>query len=523
MLDELITKGEHGNVEFKERLDSKVHLSDSKRKHLATQMKYRLEQGNGEAIYVIGVTDSGKPVGLDKLEFEETLNVLRVIAAENNAKIKQVEKYAVNGKIIGKVTIRKVVKGKVNVIVATAGHVDSGKSTLLGSLISGMPDDGAGKTRIFLDTLPHEIQRGLSADLSYALYGFKDGKPIKLKNPLDKKERAKLVEEAEKIVSFVDTVGHEPWLRTTIRGLVGQNIDYALLTVGVDSGVTRITKEHLGLLMAMNIPTVIVLTKIDRFDEQKVQEVEEEVESLLKYIGKIPIKIKSKEDVTLVLDKLDVVVPMLRVSSVTLEGFELLDYLLMLLPPRERKLEEPFLMYIDKVYNVKGVGTVVSGTVKQGKLEAGKELLLGPMNDGRFVKVKATSIQTHYHSLDEAEAGFVIGIAIRGVKHEAVKRGMILCEPSLNPKPVRSFEAEIMVLTHPTVIKSGYEPVVHLATVAETVKLECLDKEYLKAGETGRVRMIFKFRPYYIEPNTRFVFREGKTKGIGKVLKVFYG
>ncbi|MCD6402795.1 MAG: GTP-binding protein, partial [Candidatus Aenigmarchaeota archaeon] len=378
----------------------------------------------------------------------------------------------------------------------------------------------AGKTRMFLDTLPHEIQRGLSAELAYALYGFKNGKPMKLKNPLDKKERSRIVDECEKIISFVDTVGHEPWLRTTIRGLVGQSVDYGLLTIGIDSGITKITKEHLGILLALGIPVIVVLTKIDRFDEKRIKEVEEEVEKMLKYIGKVPFRIKSKQDVALVVDRLDVIVPIIQTSAKTLEGYELLDELLLHLNPRRRELERPFLMYIDKVYNIKGVGTVVSGTVKQGEIETGSEVLLGPFKTGEFKRVKATSIQTHYHPLDKVKAGFVVGVALRGVKYEDVHRGMVICDPELNPSAIWRFEADILVLNHPTCVKVGYEPVVHVNTIAETAKIEWLEKEYLKAGESGRAIMKFKFRPHFIQPGEKFVFREGKTKGIGTILRV---
>ena len=521
MLEDLLKTGERENIEFKEALFIHVHLKPEKRQHLASQMKFRLENGKGRAIYIIGVDDKGKARGLSKLEFEETLTVLRTVAAENSARITNVERFEINGKTIGKLTIERVYEGKVNLVVATAGHVDSGKSTLLGCLISGMKDDGAGKTRIFLDTLPHEIERGLSAELAYALYGFKDGKPIKLKNPLDKKERARVVEESDKLVSFVDTVGHEPWLRTTIRGLVGQGVDYGLLTIGVDSGVTKITKEHLGLLLAMDLPVIIALTKVDRFNEERIQKVEQDVEKLLKFIGKIPLKIKNEEDIALVVDRINNVVPVIRTSAITLEGYNLLDKLFLMLNPRERDLDKPFLMYIDKIYNIRGVGTVVSGTIIQGTIEAGSELLLGPNRHGKFLKVKTMSIETHYHPLNKAKAGFVVGIALRGVKHEEVERGMVLCDPEVRPKAYRSFEAEILVLNHPTCVRNGYEPVVHIHTVSEAVKLQCLDKEYLKAGEFGRVKMTFKFKPHYINIGDKFVFREGKTKGIGTVLKVF--
>ena len=517
----LVPRKENKNIEFKEKLTAETHLRNERKQHLASQMKFKLETGGGKAIYIIGVDDSGTSKGLTDIEFEETLNVLKVIAAENNAEVAKVEKFPENGKLIGRIVISGASKValKQHIIVATSGHVAHGKSTLVGTLMTGMPDKN-GKHWLYLNVLPHEIERGLSADLHYALYGFKAGKPIHLKNPLDKKERSKLVEQADKVISFVDTVGHEPWLRTTIRGLVGQSIDYGLLVVAADDGVTHITKEHLGILLAMNLPIIICITKVDKVGSKKIEDAERQIEEQLKRVGRLPYSIKEEKDLAVVLDKLDTVVPVIKTSAVNLEGYGLLNKLLLMLPERRKDLDKPFMMFIDRIYNVTGVGVVVSGTIKQGKLKAGSELLLGPNESGVFKTVRAPTIEMHYYPLKEADAGLVVGIAIKGAKMEEVKRGMILCDKSVKPKAVKSFEAEILVLNHPTRIATGYEPVIHLQTAAEVAKIECLDREYLKSGDTGRVRFTLKYYPQFLEVGGRFVFREGKTKGIGTVLKI---
>ncbi|MBU5537322.1 MAG: GTP-binding protein [Candidatus Aenigmatarchaeota archaeon] len=517
----VIPSKENKNIEFKEKLSSVIHLKQEKKQHLAAQMKYRLEIGKGTAIYVIGVDDNGKAKGLTELEFEESLNVLKVIASENNAEIVKVEKFSDNGNLLGKVVISKVATNgfKSHIVVVISGHVNHGKSTLIGTLMTGKADTDL-KNWLFLDRLPHEIERNLSADLHYALLGFKDNKPFHFKNPLDKKERSRIVEQSDKLISFVDTPGHEGFLRTAIRGVVGQDIDYGLLVVAADDGVMNITKEHLGLLLAMNLPVIVCVTKIDKVGEKRIDETEAQIEELLKNVGRIPYLIKDENDLNVVIDKLNTIVPIIKTSAVTLEGYDILNKLLSLLPERKRDLNKPFLMFIDKVYNVSGVGTVVSGTIKQGRLKAGNELLLGPDATGKMRKVKASSIEMHYHRLVEADTGFVVGVALRGVNYDEVKRGMILCSPELDPKPVKSFEADVLVLTHPTRITNGYEPVVHLFTIGESAKVELLDKEYLKAGENGKVRFAFKYSSHYLEEGDRFVFREGKTKGIGTVTKI---
>lgn len=512
---------ENKNIEFKEILSPSIHLSEDKRQHLATQMKYRLEIGKGKAIYIIGVDDKGQTKGLTDFELEQSMNVLRAIANENAAEITKFEKFVENGRSIAKVLITKVLgkPTKKHIILATAGHVNHGKSTLVACLMTNRPDKN-GKAWLFLDVLPHEIERGLSADLHYALYGFKDGEPIRLKNPLDKKERSRVVAEANKLISFVDTVGHEPWLKTTIRGIVGQSIDYGLVVVAADDGPTHITREHLGLMLAMDYPIIICITKIDKVPKKRVEETERGIDKLLKNVGRVPYKIREKSDIHVVIDKLGTVVPLINTSATTLAGYDLLNGLLRALPERKKDVDKPFLMFVDRAYNVTGVGTVVSGTVKQGRLKPGTELIIGPDSAGSFKRVKAKSIEMHYHRLAEANAGLVVGIALRGIKHEAVERGMILCDSAIKPRAVKSFEADILVLNHPTRIATGYEPIMHNNTIAETVKLTLVNKKYLKSGESGRVRMTFRYQPQFVQKGDRFVFREGKTKGIGTVTKI---
>jgi len=508
-------------IEFKEVLSPETHLHEDKKQHLATQMKYRLDVGKGKAIYILGVDDNGRTKGLTDFELQQTMNVLRVIANENNAEITKFEKFVENGKFIAKVLITKIPgrPTRRHIIVATAGHVNHGKSTLVACLMRGKPDKD-GKAWLFLDVLPHEIERGLSADLHYALYGFKGGKAMTFQNPLDKKERSHVVAEADKIISFVDTVGHEPWLKTTIRGVVGQSIDYGLLVVAADDGPTHITREHLGLMLAMDYPIVICITKVDKVPKKRLEKVEADIDNLMKNIGRVPYKINAEADIHVVTNKMGTIVPIINTSATTLEGYNLLNALLEALPERKKEVDKPFLMFIDRAYNITGVGTVVSGTVKQGRLKPGTDIIIGPDRANNFKRVRAKTIEMHYHRLAEANAGLVVGVALRGIKYEDVERGMILCDESIKPHAVKVFEADILVLSHPTRIANGYEPILHNNTISETVKLTLLDKKYLKSGDSGRVRMVFRYQPQFVQPGDKFVFREGKTKGIGTVTKI---
>lgn len=533
-LERAVERGERegGNVEFKERLTKDLHLAEGRRESLAAQLRHRVLSGDGEATYVIGVTDNGGINGIRPEAFSESMDVLSLLAAEAGSHIEEVETWGVDeanetDRIVGVATVREgaAMSDDEHIVVGTAGHVDHGKSTLVGSLVTGQADDGQGGTRSFLDVQPHEIERGLSADLSYGVYGFDEDGPVRMDNPHRKGDRARIVEEADRLVSFVDTVGHEPWLRTTIRGLVGQKLDYGLLTVAADDGPTRTAREHLGILLATELPTIVAITKADLVTDERLQEVEREVERLLRDVDKTPLRVE-RHGVQAALEEIsDTVVPIVTTSAVTKEGLDTLDELFEQLPKTSTDTtqeDEQFRMYVDRTYSVTGVGAVASGTIKSGEIEAGDELLLGPMPDGQFREVEARSIEMHYHRVEEATAGRIVGIALKGIREESIERGMVLLPREADPQPVREFEAEVMVLNHPTRIDSGYEPVVHLETVSEAAAFYPTDGQLLP-GDSGTATVRFKFRPYLVEEGQRFVFREGHSKGVGTVTSVSAG
>jgi elongation factor 1-alpha len=525
VLEEKIQEGEtkEGDIEFKTELEKDIHLKDGKRESLAAQMRYRVISGNGEATYVIGVSDNGDIEGLNPDKFSETMDVLSLLASEVDVHINNVQTWSTGkeDKIVGLATIKEgqpVEHDKDHLIIGTAGHVDHGKSTLVGSLMTGESDNGEGGTRSYLDVKPHEIERGLSADISYAVYGFKDKKPLRMDNPNRNTDRSQLVEKSDKLVSFVDTVGHKPWLRTTIRGLVGQKIDYGLLTIAADDGPTETTKEHLGLLIATELPIIVCITKTDKVEKERVEEVERNIEQLLRQANRTPLLVNRHGIQSAVNEISSEVVPILRTSAVTMEGFEDLDHMMKELEPREKNTSGSQ-MYIDKIYNIDGVGPVVSGTVQSGVIEKGDDLLIGPLRNGEFKEVTARSIEIHYYSVDKAKEGQIASIAISDVDIEDVERGMVLLPSESDPESTKRFEAELMVLNHPTKITEGYEPVIHLETISETAIINPNENQMM-AGDKGTAELRFKFGEHYIEEGQKFVFREGKSKGVGKIKRI---
>lgn len=532
VLEEVVDQGEeeNGSIEFKKRLREDVHLQDGKFESLTAQLRHRILSGDGEATYVIGVTDDGGIDGVPSDQFSESLDVLSLICEEADAHIANVDTWGVEeDRLVGLVTVKEgslIDVDEDHIVIGTAGHVDHGKSTLIGSLITGQADNGAGEMREYLDTRPHEVERGLSATLSHAVYGFDEsGDPMYMDDPLRETEQASVVEGADRLVSFVDTVGHEPWLRTTIRGLVGQRLDYGLLTVAADDGPTQKTREHLGILLATELPTIVAITKSDIVDDDRVEMVQRTVERHLRDVGKTPLRVETYGTAQAVEEMSEDVVPIIVTSAVTRNGLDELNTMFQKLPKRKTESAAgDFKMYVDRVYEVTGVGAVVSGSIKSGTVNTDDSLLIGPFKDGSFREVEARSIEFHHYRVDEAKAGQIVGINLTGVSADELDthggRGMVLLDPDTDPEPVWSFEAELMVLNHPTSIKDGYEPVVHLETLSETARIYPEDEENLLPGDTGKATVEFKFNPCYVEEGQKFIFREGKAKGVGTVVNV---
>lgn len=526
-LEEAIETGEQkdGSVEFKESLQKDIHFIDERRNSLVAQLRHRVLSGDGTAEYVIGVSDDGAIKGLTQDEFEETVDVLSTISQEADAHIESVDSWVVEDldKQVGLVTIEEGPDEQIStndhMLIGTAGHVDHGKSTLVGSLVTGSTDNGKGSLREYLDVQPHEIQRGLSADLSYAVYGFSEsGDAIRMNDPSRNQEKSEVVENADRVVSFVDTVGHKPWLSTTIRGLVGQRLDYGLLAVSADSGPTQTTKEHLGVLLAMELPTIVAITKTDLVPEERVEETEREIEKLLREVNCTGLAGSRYDTDTLISEVDSSTIPIIRTSAVTRDGFGTLDELFRELPKTQvDTVSDRFNMYIDKRYLVEGVGTVASGTVMSGSIEAGDKVYVGPKADGSFIESKVRSIEIHYHQVNKASSGELISVALQNITKDDLRRGMIITDEK--PQPTKRFKAEVMILNHPTSVSDGYEPVIHLETISESVYLELEDPPLLP-GDTGEITVEFKFNPYVIEEGQRFVFREGESKGVGTVTEI---
>jgi len=343
-------------------------------------------------------------------------------------------------------------------------------------------------------------------------------------NPLDESH---VYLNSSKVVCFVDLGGHERYLRTTLRGVMAKVPDYAMLVVGANAGLLSMGREHLGIAVALRIPVFVVVTKVDMVSEEVYRSTLEEVLRVLKMPGvnKLPLVVRDHDDVVVAARHMPSgrVAPIFRVSSVTGEGLDLLRKFLNLLPPRTRwreRLKEPLLMYVDEVFNVRGVGPVIAGLLLSGAVAEGDTVLLGPMRDGGWRSVRVKSIQINRVPVNRAYAGMDAALALAGVEYEELEKGLAVLDKRLKPRTVWSFKARVTILRHPTTIKRGFQSVLHLGAIRSAVKFAEMAREPMRTGDTGIVKLEFLYHPWYLREGDTFVLRDSRTRAIGKVLEL---
>lgn len=277
--------------------------------------------------------------------------------------------------------------------VAVIGNVDSGKSTLVGVLTKCMLDDGRGSLRKLVFNYSHEKENGRTSSVTHEIMGFKNGKQVEPERANEKKITAwmNITKQSDKIVSLIDLCGHEMYLKTTIFGLTGLVSDYALIVVGANMGVQRMTKEHLGIALALKIPIFIVVTKCDIAPDEIKKQTLDNIIKILRSSGaqKTPIVIKEDDDLRVYSESIlcNTICPIFSISSTTGDGVEKLRNFLGSLISRseitkkEHKPDsktEKVEYLIDSVFTVKGVGLVTSGVLVSGHVKINSTLMIGP-------------------------------------------------------------------------------------------------------------------------------------------------
>jgi len=453
---------------------------------------------------------------------------------DNNNDTVILKKNKIQTKMVAELLVRSFEDGKyLDLRLAVCGNVDSGKSTLIGVLTRGKLDNGRGLARLNVFQHKHEISSGRTSSISHQIMGFDSKGNIVNYSQHDTIDQQigwrEIVDKSSKVVTFIDLAGHERYLKTTVFGMTGHVPDYSLIVVGSNMGVTRMTKEHIGLSLALKLPMIFIVTKIDICPENILKETLDSINKILKLPGvrKLPYIVKNEDDVIAAARNVpsDRICPIFLVSHVTGENLNLLKTFFNIMPLRkdwESLVGKSAEFFIDQTFFVSGVGTVVSGFVNQGTIKLGDTLNLGPDGNGQWRKAQVKGIHVKRNPVKSCFAGQHASFALKKEKRSAIRKGMVMVEEE-HPKAIWEFTAEILVLYHSTTISAKYQPVIHTMCVRQSAKIVTIfDKDSLRTGDKAKVKFRFLFRPEYVKVGARLIFREGNTKGLGVITGLIF-
>lgn len=341
------------------------------------------------------------------------------------------------------------------IIVGTAGHIDHGKTALVRAL-----------TGIDADRLQEEKRRGITIDIGFA----------HLELPTTNGDALRL--------GFVDVPGHERFVRNMLAGIGG--IDMVLLVIGADEGIKPQTVEHFDICRLLAIPRgITVLTKADLVDEETLNVVRMEVQEFLRgsFLDGAPI------------------VP---VSSKTGAGLEELKRQIASVAAEvpTKSAEAIFRLPIDRVFTMKGFGTVVTGTLISGFVTKDDEVEIAPT--GKRVRVRG--VQVHGQAAEKAVAGERTALNLTGVSTEDLARGMMLTQPGLL-RPTSTVDVSIALLKEAKPLKSRARVHLHAYTFETVAEVVLYEGKQLQPGETGFAQLRLA-EPTLMVPGDRFILRQ---------------
>ncbi|MCK4226619.1 elongation factor Tu [candidate division WOR-3 bacterium] len=390
----------------------------------------------------------------------------------------------------------KFKRTKTHLNVGTIGHVDHGKSTLTSAMTKVLEARGLATFVPFdsIDKAPEEKARGITIQLAHIEY-----------------------ETEKRHYAHIDCPGHADYIKNMITGAA--QMDGAILVVSAPDSVMPQTREHVLLARQVNVPSVIVfVNKVDMMDDPELIElVEMEVRDLLNQYefpgDEVPVIKGSALEALKYNEDCEAWKPI----------EELLDAMDNYMPEPKREVDKPFLLAVEDIFSIKGRGTVATGRVERGTIHPGEEVEIVGIDETK--KTVATSLEMFRKILDESIAGDNVGVLLRGMKKDEVKRGMVLAAPG-SITPHRKFNAEVYVLEEKeggrhTAFTPGYRPQFYFRTTDITGMVKGFkDREMVLPGDHVEMN-IELIHPIAMEKELRFAIREGgRTVGAGVVTKI---
>ena len=386
-------------------------------------------------------------------------------------------------------------RSKPHLNIGTIGHVDHGKTTLTAAISSVLANQGLAEQRDFssIDNAPEEKERGITINTSHVEY-----------------------QTANRHYAHVDCPGHADYVKNMVTGAA--QMDGAILVVASTDGPMPQTREHILLARQVGVPALVVfMNKVDMVDDEELLElVEMEIRELLSFYefdgDNIPVVQGSALGALNNEDK--------WVATVS----ELMEAVDNHIPLPERLIDKDFLMPVEDVFSITGRGTVATGRVERGVINSGDPVEIMGMGAENLTST-ITGVEMFRKILDRGEAGDNVGLLLRGIDKEKIKRGMVICKPG-SVKPHTKFQAEVYVLSKDeggrhTPFFKGYNPQFYFRTTDVTGTISLPEGvEMVMPGDNLTITVDLQ-KEVAMEEGLRFAIREGgRTVGAGQVTKI---
>ncbi|MDR2130707.1 MAG: elongation factor Tu [Odoribacteraceae bacterium] len=386
-------------------------------------------------------------------------------------------------------------RSKPHVNIGTIGHVDHGKTTLTAAITMVLARQGLSEIRTFdsIDNAPEEKERGITINTAHVEY-----------------------QTANRHYAHVDCPGHADYVKNMVTGAA--QMDGAILVCAATDGPMPQTREHILLARQVNVPRMVVfLNKVDMVDDPEMLElVEMEVRELLSFYGfdgeKSPIILGSA---------LGALNGEAKWEAKVIELMDAVDTWIEL-PPRD--IDKPFLMPVEDVFSITGRGTVATGRIETGVIHTGDEIeIIGLGAEGK--KTVCTGVEMFRKILDDGQAGDNVGLLLRGIDKDEIKRGMVLAKPK-SITPHTKFKAEVYILKKEeggrhTPFHNKYRPQFYIRTLDVTGEISLPEgREMVMPGDNLTITVDL-ITPVACNIGLRFAIREGgRTVGAGQITEI---
>lgn len=407
------------------------------------------------------------------------------------------------------------------------GNVDSGKTTLLGVLVSGELDDGNGYARSKIVKLKHEIESGKTSSHS-PHYIITDNK----------------------VTTIIDLCGHEKYMKTTMFGVTGLFGNYGIVIIGANMGVNGTTKEHIQMLLAMKIPFMIIVTKIDLCQsDDMMNSLKKTISRVAAGCGRKTVEFFQDEQLEIndthrsIMGQMESgnssVIPTIMVSNKTGHNIGFVRQFITTMNNDVYKIRTGQIpkspnnipnakptMFLDSRFNVDGIGVVLSGTMKYGDLHMHDTVYIGPIND-KYIKATIKTMKNRIGNdvdvIYQNESG-TVGIRLHDKKSYSVdmfRKGQILCtdESFALEYTCYTLYTDIVAFNTGTNIRDGYQCVLHCGTIRHTVQF-CGEITDFRPCTRQTIKMKFQGESEFVIPGTRLMFRDGLTRGFGIITDI---